>query len=239
MYLDIVKFLRGKENIYVKLRVLTEHLVEFTFSDNKPSCEVLLSGFEVLNEYDFQNQSDVYYYGFTTLYREIDENIVILSNDGSVYIESETILEYVPTEENLKMVFENSKIARINESKYLLASYLETHLLVSNCHGGVEAQYSVTTEKQSLMASNYLTYTIAKQAGLDAELTWNATGQECEVWTEEEFVTLVLQIGEYVKPLVSLQQSYEVQIRNCKTQEELDAIVISYDVYGIGEEDNT
>lgn len=139
------------------------------------------------------------------------------------------------SEEEKVIILEDNKIQKINESKYLLATYLETHPLISNCHGGVEAQYSVTSEKQSLMASNYLTYTIAKQAGLDAELTWNATGQECEVWTEEEFVTLVLQIGEYVKPLVSLQQSYEVQIRNCKTQEELDAIVISYDVYGVNE----
>lgn len=138
-------------------------------------------------------------------------------------------------EEELQAILEANKTNKIEESKVLLAEYLETHPLTSNCHGGVEAQYSVTAEKQSLMASNYLTYTIAKQSGLDAELTWNATGEECEVWTEEEFVVLVLQIGAYVKPLVSLQQSYEVQIRNCATQEELDDITISYDIYGINE----
>ena len=80
------------------------------------------------------------------------------------------------------------------------------------------------------MSGNYLTYTIAKQSGTNVKLTWNAMGKECEEWTEEEFVTLVLQISEYVKPLVSKQQSYEVQIRDCETQEELDAIVIDYDV---------
>lgn len=133
-----------------------------------------------------------------------------------------------------KANFENNKEKKIAESKILLGVYLETHPLTSNCHSGVEAQYNVTTEKQSLMASNYLTYTIAKQSGVkNATLTWNATGCECEEWTEEEFVTLVLQISEYVKPLVSLQQSYEVAIRNCTTQDELDSIQIIYDVYGV------
>jgi hypothetical protein len=78
------------------------------------------------------------------------------------------------------------------------------------------------------MASNYLTYSIAKSSGLNPKLTWNASGQECEEWTEEEYVTLVLQISEYIKPLVFLQQSYEVQIKNCSTLEELEAINISY-----------
>ena len=116
-----------------------------------------------------------------------------------------------------------------------MSQYLETHPLKSNCHGGVEAEYNVTTEKQALMSSNYLTYTIAKTSGLDAKLTWNASGQECEEWTEEEYVTLVLQISEYVKPLVSLQQSYEVRIKECSTIEELDMVEIVYDVYGVSE----
>ena len=82
------------------------------------------------------------------------------------------------------------------------------------------------------MANNYLTYTIAKESGVENPvLTWNASGCECEVWTEEEYITLVLLIAEYVKPLVALQQSYEVQINACKTQEELDKIVIVYNVY--------
>lgn len=151
----------------------------------------------------------------------------IVSNSTDKYIEY--------TNESLDVLLKNSKESKIAESKALLASYLESHPLISNCHGGIEAEYTVTSEKQALMSSNYLTYTIAKASGLDAKLTWNAAGQECEEWTEEEYVTLVLQISEYVKPLVSLQQSYEVAINNCTTQEELDAIDIVYDVYGVAE----
>lgn len=144
--------------------------------------------------------------------------------------------EYVPTEAELQARFEANKEAKISESKVALADYLERHPLVSDCHGGVEATYTVTSEKQALMANNYLTYTIAKQSGVKSPiLTWNAAGEECEVWTEEEYITLVLEVSEYVKPLVSLQQSYEVQIKACETQEDLDAIAIVYDVYGIAE----
>lgn len=131
--------------------------------------------------------------------------------------------------------FENIKLVKIQESKTLLASYLVNHPMLSSCHGGVEAYYSVTAEKQNLMTSHYATYTIEKQLGLNPVLKWNSTGSECEEWTEEEFIQLILEIKAYVEPLVSLQQSYEVQIRSCTTQEELDAINIVYDVYGIAE----
>lgn len=168
-------------------------------------------------------------YSFVKWSPEITENGEIESN--KVFT---AVFEYVPTEEELMTTFNIKKEEKINESKTLLADYLERHPLVSNCHGNKEATYTVTTEKQTLMASNYLTYTIAKESGVkNPVLTWNATGEECEVWTETEYVTLVLQIAEYVKPLVSLQQSYEVQIKACKTQEDLDSIVIVYDVYGV------
>ena len=121
------------------------------------------------------------------------------------------------------------------DSKRLLEQYLASHPLISTCHSDTEAQYNVTTEKQNLMTSHYATYTIEKNLGLNPVLKWNSTGEECEEWTEEEFIQLILEIKAYVEPLVSLQQSYEVQIRSCTTQEELDAINIVYDVYGIAE----
>ena len=146
------------------------------------------------------------------------------------------MFEYIPTEEELLAKLEANKIAKISESNTILEDYLERHPLVSDCHGGVEATYNVTYKKQTLMANNYMTYTLEKETGAEnPTLTWNATGEECEPWTEEEYVTLVLQIKNYVKPLVALQQSYEKQIKNCETQEELDAIAIIYDVYGIAE----
>lgn len=169
------------------------------------------------------------------VYNDNEDNPVPLLSYPEHTIVYEVTDDYVEFTNNTTSKLEVDKESKINESKALLALYLESHPLISNCHGGIEAEYTVTSEKQALMSSNYLTYTIAKTSGLDAKLTWNASGCECEEWTEEEYATLVLQISEYVKPLVSLQQSYEVAINNCTSQEELDAIEIVYDVYGVAE----
>ena len=218
----------------------SEDFYQVSFKSNNKSLVTITGdfpvkrkGFKLYKTEDGKPLGD--YSSFVTIYKEL-ENGAMFSNDGSVYVEPEVIEPVPPTEEELAAMFEEAKAAKINESKVLLADYLERHPLVSDCHGGVEATYTVTTDKQTLMASNYLTYTIAKNSGIENPvLTWNAAGCECEVWTEEEYITLVLLIAEYVKPLVALQQSYEVQINACETPEELDEIKIVYDVYGINE----
>ena len=110
----------------------------------------------------------------------------------------------------------------------MLAEYLENNPLHSSAHDGVEGIYSVTSEKQSLMMSQYMTYQIEKNINPDAKLTWNETGKSCAEWTEEEFLQLILEVKAYVYPLVSRQQQIEEQIMICTTQDELDAIVINY-----------
>ena len=102
MHKDTVKFLESNNIIQVQITCISNTLVQFNFDDNdRPSNEILLSGFEVLNENTFENQSDDYYHSYTTLYRDIDENSVILSNDGSVYVEPEPPEPYIPTEDEL------------------------------------------------------------------------------------------------------------------------------------------
>ena len=223
-----LKYIGSEEMYHVSFKSNGNNVVTITgdFPIKKTGFNLYLPGKkDILGDYS----------SFVTLYREIDGG-AMFSNDGSVYVEPEVVEPLPPTEEELAARFEASKVAKVNESKVLLADYLERHPLVSDCHGGVEATYTVTSDKQALMANNYLTYTIAKESGVENPvLTWNAAGCECEVWTEEEYITLVLMIAEYVKPLVALQQSYEVQINACETPEELDEIKIVYDVYGINE----
>lgn len=96
-----------------------------------------------------------------------------------------------------------------------------------------EGVYSVTSERQSLMMSQYMTYQIAKSVDTDAKLTWNETGKSCTEWTEEEFLQLILEIKAYVYPLVFHQQQLEEQIMNCTNQEELNEIVINYNLVNL------
>lgn len=117
------------------------------------------------------------------------------------------------------------KAAKIEESKTKLAEWLANNpLLYSD-----GKYYSVTEEKQSLLNSNLASYERATSAGIEYDLKWNSTGNECVPWEYNDLLTLSLNIAAYVAPKVSKQQYLEVQIRNCETIEELDAIVINYD----------
>ncbi len=172
------------------------------------------------------------YTGFRTIYRNI-EGGAQFSDDGSVYVppvvvEPEEPGPYVPTPEEVEAMLRSNKKDKVYLSKVMLAEYLENHPLHSCAHGGVEGVYSVTSEKQSLMMSQYMTYQIAKTVDPEAKLTWNESGKSCTEWTEEEFLQLILEIKTYVYPIVSYQQTLEERINECTTQEELDRIDIDY-----------
>lgn len=117
----------------------------------------------------------------------------------------------------------------INKSKEALAIFLEEHPITSSAHDNKPGVYSITKEKQDLMASNYLSYTLEKATNPDAEITWNETGKECEVWTEEEFIQLIIEIKNYVKPLVSHQQEIETTIRSLSDKAEIANVEIDYE----------
>lgn len=59
--------------------------------------------------------------------------------------------------------------------------------------------------------------------------TWNSTAEICEEWSVAELSQLALDIEEYVRPKITKQQRYEVEINACVTKEELDAIVFNYE----------
>lgn len=234
----------GKPDIVydVKFDQIGEHQVRLIFDDVTPKTETLLSGFNLVNEHngEVQTERPTYIY----IYRTYDDipNQIELCDDNVQWVappEPEPEPEpKPPTEEELKALFERNKGIKVAESKAALASYLEGNPLKSSCHGGKEAYYNVTSDKQTLMTSNYLTYTIEKSAGIGSPvLTWNATGEPCEEWTEQEYLQLILETSAYVKPLVTKQQYYEVEINSCLTQEDLDKIVIDYSSVHNGELD--
>ena len=116
------------------------------------------------------------------------------------------------------------KSDRIAETKTALADYLEAHPI----QWSDGKHYSVTAEKQSLLNNTIAVYQIGVQAGHPAELTWNATGEECAVWEFADLCALALAIAAYVKPLVAHQQALEVAIMAAETAEEVSVIEIDY-----------
>lgn len=123
---------------------------------------------------------------------------------------------------------ETIKEKRIKLSKDNLSKYLEEHPLLSTVKYEEGRYYNVTIEKQSLLLSNISTYQMSTQLGISCPLTWNDTGEECELWTIEQLIQLSMEIRNYVAPLVSLQQYMEVNINKCETASELELINVEF-----------
>lgn len=124
---------------------------------------------------------------------------------------------------------EQLKAYQITKSKSNLETYLEANPITSKCHGGAEKQYTITKEKQALLTQEIAIVQMAIQTGIEYQPSWNAAGEACTYdWTLEELKQLVFETIMVVKPLVSQQQTIEVQINAAQTKEDVLAVPIEY-----------
>ena len=138
---------------------------------------------------------------------------------------------YVPPEEIPEETVDPLATLKKNQillSKKNLAKYLEEHPLLSMCKYEEGRYYNVTAEKQQQLTSKVLMATMYYQIGMPYNLTWNDTGDICESWKLPQLQQLSMEIDAYVTPLVSLQQTREVAIQNCTTQEEVLQVNVEY-----------
>jgi len=112
----------------------------------------------------------------------------------------------------------------IMTTKAMLSDALETPITVQ------DGNYSVTMEKQQLLATQLAMFMMNSQAGIPYELKWNQTGQECMPWTFEQMIVLANVIDSYVKPLVSAQRSAEMALIQATTRDEIQDVMESYQV---------
>ena len=160
----------------------------------------------------------------------IDFNLEFARNwhNYKVDLDTKSIIK-IEVDENDLTIIKILKEDLILKSKENLAKYLQTHPLKSYCHNKTEGgYYNCTQEKQNSLAGLLLSHTIATNLGQEDVLTWNETEEMCEVYTLEELSQLALEMKEYVKPLVSMQQYIEATIRALNTQQELKSINIEF-----------
>ena len=160
----------------------------------------------------------------------IDFNLEFARNwyNYKVDLDTKSIIK-IEVDENDPTTIKILKEDLILKSKENLAKYLQTHPLKSYCHNKTEGgYYNCTQEKQNALAGLLLSHTIATNLGQEDVLTWNETEEMCEVYTLEELSQLALEMKEYVKPLVSMQQYIEATIRALNTQQELKSINIEF-----------
>lgn len=121
------------------------------------------------------------------------------------------------------------KVYQITKSKKALEIYLEANPITSDCHGGIEKQYSITKEKQALLTQEIAIVQMAIQTGIEYQPSWNAADEPLTYdWTLEELKQLAFEVVTLVKPLVSHQQTIEANINAAQTKEEVLAELIEY-----------
>lgn len=113
---------------------------------------------------------------------------------------------------------------RITDSKADLAAWLAENPMTWTDG----KKYAVTSEKQAQLTSALAVQQVAESAGLERELRWNSTGDECTVWQYADLCALALAIAAYVEPRVSIQQAAEMNLRNAVTAEEVLAVAWNY-----------
>ena len=113
---------------------------------------------------------------------------------------------------------------RIADSKTDLAAWLAENPLTWTDG----KQYAATSEKQAQLTSTLAVQQVAQSAGVERELRWNSTGDECTVWQYADLCALALAIAAYVEPRVSIQQAAEVDLRNAVTAEEVLSVAWNY-----------
>lgn len=144
------------------------------------------------------------------LYKYENKEIIPMSN---IEIEIATIKQ-----QNKNILFYQQQM--IDKTKIDLANFLQTHP-----YKWKNNNYSVTEEKQALLTSQLVLYSMNNTA----ILYWNSIGQPCEIWSIEDLSALAEEISKYVRPYITYQQQKEVELRNCKTLEELNQVVVNYE----------
>ena len=154
--------------------------------------------------------------GFCTV--TVDEDGVVTAVTANQDVLNAYDKEYLANE------VETLREQRIAESKADLAAWLEENPMT----WADGKKYAVTLEKQAQLTSSLAVQQVAESAGVERELRWNSTGEECTVWQYADLCALALAIAAYVEPRVSIQQAAEVELRNAATVEEVLAVAWTY-----------
>lgn len=132
----------------------------------------------------------------------------------------------------------------IANSKTALDTYLKAHPLISDCHGGKLASYTITEEKWKKFNAE-LSVHIAKFAFLSKfsddpvkGMMWNATGEKLEEWTLDECCKLHAAWEQIIRPLIIYQQEIEKVIREAKRKKDFVDIKFDYSSADIRKEQN-
>lgn len=215
-----VRFINDKKIYQMKVRVLGENLVQLY----PPFPDIdLTAGFEILTKAKggkvFGNYLD-----YTTIYRQMEDGSVVLSNDGSVYVpqvEPEPTEPYVPTLEELKILKKSEVAAACNA---IISAGVDVTL-----PNGTTEHFSLEENSEKHDQLNLFGKQVQLAAGAEL-LEYHQDGHPCRYYTAAEMQTIITVAMQHVSYHTTYCNSLNMWIAGAETIEELNSIYYGADI---------
>ena len=223
--LDLIRSKFGSEFNTRTITLMSENKVPMTVYDNYSMLKRIATD-EVAIAEEEEGASNKYMVtmvmpsDLTTLVPQLQERIEELEAE---------IIELTAEPDPSQMSLDELKEYKIMESKDNLDEWLASHPITSTVHDPEGAKYSITLEKQTLLANAITLANIHKMNNDDTyKISWNATGEENTYdWTLDQLQQLFVEIDAVVSPLVDAQQKMENAIKVATSKE--DVLKVSLD----------
>ena len=79
-----------------------------------------------------------------------------------------------------------------------------------------------------MFTSKFTAHMFLEMKQIEDVMTWNESGQACEVWTDAECLQLIKEWNAISTALVKRQQDLELEIKACETKADVQKVEISY-----------
>ena len=180
----------------------------------------LTAGFEIMTK---QEGGKVFgnYLDYTTLYRQMDDSSIILSNDGSVYVPPAVPEPYVPTLEELKTMKKVEVAAVCNA---IISSGVDVILP----DGSVE-HFSLEENSEKHDQLNLFGKQVQLAAGAE-RLEYHQDGHPCRYYTAAEMQTIITVAMQHVSYHTTYCNSLNMWIAGAETAEEVNSVYYGADI---------
>ena len=149
---------------------------------------------------------------------------VLAENFDNLNADMAKIKEDLRPEDPNEMPLEQFRSYLRDKNNQLFEEFLASHpILWTN-----GKYYGTTNEDQELMLKNYNGWKIASELGVESKLEWNASGEACAEFTEEEYLRLMAGIYAFAKKMLKLCQWYKLKIINAVTRIDLNNLKLEY-----------
>ncbi len=212
-----IRFINDENISQMKIKTFGTNLVRIF----PPLPDVdLTAGFELLTKAD---GGKVYgnYRDYTTVYRQMDDGSIILSNDGSVYVPPEPIEPYVPTLEELKAMKKAEVAAACNA---IISAGVDVTL-----PNGTTEHFSLEENSEKHDQLNLFGKQVQLAAGVEL-LEYHQDGHPCRYYTAAEMQTIITVAMQHVSYHTTYCNSLNMWIAGCESREEVESIFYGADI---------